>query len=179
MAIVKDEEKKSQKDEPDRDDRDDKSHDDRRPAPEQPRPASEGGFFHIYKSGQGYWTRMGTAGAAALVAALTAHFIYYNLYAWIGAAGTPAGTARKIAIGVAAGFLALFGVSDRPVRATGAEQALMGRGLADGAAAAAEAAMADLDPKGDAHASAEYRREVTGVLVRRAIEQAASGGRTG
>ena len=24
------------------------------------------GFFHIYKSGQGYWTRMGTVGAALL-----------------------------------------------------------------------------------------------------------------
>jgi aerobic carbon-monoxide dehydrogenase medium subunit len=75
--------------------------------------------------------------------------------------------------------IALFGVSDRPIRAAGAEQALAGQGLAEGAAAAAEAAMAELDPKGDAHASAEYRREVTGVLVRRAVEQAASGGRTG
>ena len=74
--------------------------------------------------------------------------------------------------------VALFGVSDRPIRAAGAEQALTARSLAEGAAAAAEAAMAELDPKGDAHASAEYRREVTGVLVRRAVEQAASGGRT-
>jgi carbon-monoxide dehydrogenase medium subunit len=75
--------------------------------------------------------------------------------------------------------IALFGVSDRPVRAAEAEQALAGQSLADGAAGAAEAAMGAIDPKGDAHASAEYRREVTGVLVRRAVEQAASGGGTG
>ena len=25
------------------------------------------GFFHIYKKGQGYWTRMGTVGGAALI----------------------------------------------------------------------------------------------------------------
>jgi preprotein translocase SecE subunit len=32
--------------------------------------AVEGGFFHIVKRGQGYWTRMGTAGAAVLLIAL-------------------------------------------------------------------------------------------------------------
>ncbi len=37
------------------------------------------GFFHIYKSGQGYWTRMGTAGGAAVVGLLTASFIYTDL----------------------------------------------------------------------------------------------------
>jgi preprotein translocase SecE subunit len=31
---------------------------------------AEGGFFHIVKRGQGYWTRMGTAGAALLLIAL-------------------------------------------------------------------------------------------------------------
>ena len=34
-----------------------------------PAPAAQqadgGGFFHIYKKGQGYWTRMGTAVGAA------------------------------------------------------------------------------------------------------------------
>lgn len=74
--------------------------------------------------------------------------------------------------------VALFGVSDRPVRAEGAEQALAGRSLdAEAAAAAAEAAMGEIDPKADAHASVEYRREVTGVLVRRAVLEAANGGR--
>ena len=37
---------------------------------------AKSGFFHIYKSGQGYWTRMCTAGGAVLVAALTAQFVY-------------------------------------------------------------------------------------------------------
>src|SRR4051812_11370113 len=41
------------------------------------------GFFHIYKKGQGYWTRMGTAGAAALLAALTASFLYQHLHVWL------------------------------------------------------------------------------------------------
>jgi preprotein translocase subunit SecE len=34
------------------------------------------GFFNIYKKGQGYWTRMGTVGGAALIGALTVQFIY-------------------------------------------------------------------------------------------------------
>lgn len=76
--------------------------------------------------------------------------------------------------------VALFGVSDRPVRAAGAERALAGRSLdAEAASGAAEAAMGEIDPKGDAHASVGYRREVAGVLVRRAVAQAASGGRNG
>jgi carbon-monoxide dehydrogenase medium subunit len=76
--------------------------------------------------------------------------------------------------------VALFGVSDRPIRAAAAEQALTGSNLdAGAAAAAAEAAMGEIDPKSDAHASADYRREVTGVLVRRAVAQAAYGGRSG
>jgi preprotein translocase SecE subunit len=35
-----------------------------------------GGFFHIRKKGQGYWTRMGTVAGAALVGALSIQFIY-------------------------------------------------------------------------------------------------------
>jgi preprotein translocase SecE subunit len=41
--------------------------------------APRSGFFTIYKSGQGYWTRMGTAAAAALLALLTMGFIYQQL----------------------------------------------------------------------------------------------------
>jgi preprotein translocase subunit SecE len=40
---------------------------------------SPGGFLTIYKSGQGYWTRMGTAGAVAIVLIFTAQFLYQNL----------------------------------------------------------------------------------------------------
>jgi preprotein translocase subunit SecE len=35
-----------------------------------------GGFFHIRKKGQGYWTRMGTAAGAVLIGAFTVQFIY-------------------------------------------------------------------------------------------------------
>ena len=38
-------------------------------------PTSGGGFFTIYKKGQGYWTRMGTAVGAALLGALIAWHI--------------------------------------------------------------------------------------------------------
>src|SRR3954451_8816213 len=38
-----------------------------------------GGLFHLYKPGQGYWTRMGTAGGAVLLIALLARFIYISL----------------------------------------------------------------------------------------------------
>jgi preprotein translocase SecE subunit len=37
------------------------------------------GFFTIYKKGQGYWTRIGTVMGAALIAILTAEFIYTRL----------------------------------------------------------------------------------------------------
>ena len=39
----------------------------------------EAGFFTIYKRGQGYWTRMGTALAVALIAFLFAEFVYGRL----------------------------------------------------------------------------------------------------
>src|SRR5947209_5517708 len=45
--------------------------------------AERGGFFHIYKRGQGYWTRMGTVAAAALLAALTLQFLYVHLRVWL------------------------------------------------------------------------------------------------
>src|SRR5687767_6706891 len=38
--------------------------------PQRLAPPSEGGFFHIVKRGQGYWTRMGTAGVAVMLIAL-------------------------------------------------------------------------------------------------------------
>src|SRR5215212_10096528 len=44
-----------------------------------PPTATGGGFFSLYKPGQGYWTRMGTAAAGALLIALLARFIYISL----------------------------------------------------------------------------------------------------
>jgi len=66
-------------------------------------------------------------------------------------------------------------VGDRPVRAREAEALLAGESLtpsrlADAAAAVRRA----IDPGGDIHATAEYRRHVAGVLAGRAIRLAAA-----
>lgn len=76
--------------------------------------------------------------------------------------------------------LGLIGVGATAVRATSAEAALRGRRptrevLADAAAAVD----ADIDPNGDIHASADYRRHVAQVLVRRALETAVARARGG
>src|SRR5258708_2725754 len=53
---------------------------DERPRGPPPEPAKvDGGFFHIYKKGQGKWTRLGTAGGGALIGLLCAEFIYSQL----------------------------------------------------------------------------------------------------
>lgn len=66
----------------------------------------------------------------------------------------------------------VFGVSGRPRRVAGAETALVGRRLDDDAVTSAVAAVrAGVNPTGDVHASADYRRHVAGELVRRALEQ--------
>lgn len=63
--------------EPEREERPDNDRPAKRPAEPRPaRPQPRHGFFTIYKSGQGYWTRMCTAGGAVLVAGLTAQFVY-------------------------------------------------------------------------------------------------------
>jgi preprotein translocase subunit SecE len=84
--------------------------DDRKPQAPEPsqKPDQGGGFFHIYKSGQGYWTRMCTVGAAALLAALFANFLYNNLYIWIQSAGVAVGTAKTTSLYVIAGFIAVY-----------------------------------------------------------------------
>lgn len=70
--------------------------------------------------------------------------------------------------------IALTGVADRPVRAEAAERLLAGGPFSDEQfARAAEAVIAELDPTDDVHATAEYRKEVAGVLVRRSLAQAA------
>ncbi len=80
--------------------------------------------------------------------------------------------------------LGLIGVGQTAVRATEAEAVLRGeRPTAQRFAEAAEAAASDLHPNGDIHASADYRRHVADVLVRRALdtalERAIGGGRNG
>ena len=70
--------------------------------------AGEPGFFHIYKKGQGYWTRMGTAASALLLALLTASFLYQHVPDWMMAFGMTANNARTAAFGVIIAFLAAF-----------------------------------------------------------------------
>ena len=88
-------------------------------------------------------------------------------------------------IGVAAGVtldesgrcadsrIVLVSAGEVPIAAAGASAALAGAELgAEAARAAAEAAAAEADPPGDIHASADYRRQLIRVLVRRALETA-------
>lgn len=69
--------------------------------------------------------------------------------------------------------IALGAVAPTPIRARSAEDALRGRPL-DGAAigAAARIAMGECRPISNVRGSAEYRREMVGVLTARAIERA-------
>src|SRR4051794_35635666 len=85
-SVVKDKEAKSQDDDREGSDDREKSLEYRRPGAETPAPSkgdADAGFFHIYKPGQGYWPRMGTAGGALLIAALCVNFMYRELPAWI------------------------------------------------------------------------------------------------
>ncbi len=70
--------------------------------------------------------------------------------------------------------LAFLSVGDGAVLAQNAANALRGQApTAEAIAAAAEIAAAqDIDPTGDIHASADFRRHLTKVLTRRALEQA-------
>jgi CO/xanthine dehydrogenase FAD-binding subunit len=87
-------------------------------------------------------------------------------FALVGVAATAelddSGYVRRARIG-------LLGVADRPVRAGAAEQALVGRTLADGAAEAGGLAARDLDPPADVHGSSSYRKQAAEALVRRAL----------
>lgn len=69
--------------------------------------------------------------------------------------------------------LAAAGVGPVPVRLRAAEQALASRGLQPAAVAeAARLATEAVQPDADLHATAEYRRHLTGVLTKRALERA-------
>ena len=69
----------------------------------------------------------------------------------------------------------LTNVADTPLWAEAAAQALIGTELDKTAIAnAANAAEAITNPASDERGPAEYRRKMTGVMVRRAIERAKS-----
>jgi len=76
----------------------------------QGRMDEKGGFFRIYKKGQGYWTRMGTAGAATLIGALTAHFLYQYLPVWLRGAGVSQEQSMPVALYIIAALLAGYGL---------------------------------------------------------------------
>ena len=72
-----------------------------------------------------------------------------------------------------AASIVLFGVGDRPIRATRAEQQLVGHAPTPALIReVARIAATGLTPDFDIHASADYRREVSVVVVRRALEMA-------
>jgi CO/xanthine dehydrogenase FAD-binding subunit len=77
---------------------------------------------------------------------------------------------------VAKARIALSGVADTPVRATDAEDALVGQSLADGAEEAGRLAEQQLDPSSDFHASSTYRKQVARALVTRALTEMATKG---
>ena len=69
----------------------------------------------------------------------------------------------------------MFGVGGTPVRALSAEEVLIGSRVDKAALEQVAKAVADaVDPPSDIHASAEYRKEVGGVMARRALESALS-----
>ena len=76
--------------------------------------------------------------------------------------------------GVAEVRIGIGGAAPVPLRATRAEAALKGAVLDEETArAAGETASAEVDPGSDPHASADYRRKMVAVFVRRALLRAA------
>ncbi len=76
--------------------------------------------------------------------------------------------------------IALTNVSPVPMRAETAEAALVGQAVTDEVVeAAGQAAAAECDPSGDLRGSAEYKRDVTRVLVKRAVRKSLERARGG
>jgi aerobic carbon-monoxide dehydrogenase medium subunit len=70
--------------------------------------------------------------------------------------------------------IVLIGVADTAMRIGQAEAVLVGREpSSEGLAEAAEVVGKSIDPAGDVHGSSEFRKHVTKVLTRRALETAA------
>ncbi len=71
--------------------------------------------------------------------------------------------------------IALTNVNPTPMRARNAEAALIGRMLTDEVLeSAGQAAAAECEPSADLRGSVEYKRDLTRVLTKRAVRQAAS-----
>jgi carbon-monoxide dehydrogenase medium subunit len=75
--------------------------------------------------------------------------------------------------------LAAIGVGPAPVRGRTAEAALRGQAMSpDAVSGAAQALGQEIDPASDVQATAAYRRHVTAVLARRALDEAAARARS-
>jgi carbon-monoxide dehydrogenase medium subunit len=75
---------------------------------------------------------------------------------------------------IAEARVALGGVADRPVRASLAEQLLIGAAPSEAAyRAAGDAAAEGVDPAADIHGPPEYRQDLVRAMVRRALARAA------
>jgi CO/xanthine dehydrogenase FAD-binding subunit len=95
-----------------------------------------------------------------------------------------AGVAATVALDAAGrcsgARIALLSVGDGPVLAAGAAAALLGHEpTAEAVRAAADAAGRGIDPPADIHASADYRRRLAEVLVRRVLPRAFERARAG
>ena len=83
---------------------------------------------------------------------------------------------RNDAVGVCQeARITMFAVGDAPARIPAAEASLVGRVVDDAARREAAALVSEaVSPGSDIHASAEYRKEVSAVMARRALEDACS-----
>jgi carbon-monoxide dehydrogenase medium subunit len=85
-----------------------------------------------------------------------------------------AATVRLDGGSIAEARIGLTNMGSTPLRATAVEQALVGKGVAD-LAAACSAAAEGTNPPSDLNGDADYRRHLAGVLARRAVQKAMEG----
>lgn len=87
-----------------------------------------------------------------------------------------AGVAAQVTLkkGIVKGVrVAACGVGAGPIRLRNAEEIVREQSITDELIAAAEhAASAEVEPEGDVHATADYRRKLAGIMTRRAILKA-------
>ena len=87
-----------------------------------------------------------------------------------------AGVAAQVTLkkGIVKGVrVAACGVGAGPIRLRNAEEIVRGQSITDELiAAAGQAASAEVEPEGDVHATADYRRKLAGIMTRRAILKA-------
>jgi preprotein translocase SecE subunit len=69
-----------------------------------------GGFFTIYKRGQGKWTRLGTVFVGLLLAVLTAFSLYQNIIPYLPVSSNPQHdrSVRQILLSCCVGFFVVF-----------------------------------------------------------------------